>query len=143
MSESLLLPTYSYLDLYLMGFLAGQDVPDFFLIENLSYVGSDGNGNSVWSGDRLNVTVGNHITINGPRLPSFGNSQKDFNTGFVGIVQNEDLPSLMLLERLAGVRQEWLGFWSAATGGVYDEFVTHPLRVYPERCGSILFSDYA
>ncbi len=104
---------YSYLDLYLMGFLAEQDVPDFFLIENFGGV-----ANPIVSGNRLNLTVGNVIAHNGPRLPSFENSQKDFNMGFVGIVQNQQLPSLMLLERMAGVRQEWLEFWPIATGGV-------------------------
>ncbi len=109
---------YSYLDLYMMGFLAEQDVPDFFLIQNLSFVGTDGDGNEIWSGNRLNLTVGNEIAFNGPRLPVFESSQRDFNTGFVGIVQNGNLPSVMLVERMAGGRQEWLKFWSAATGGV-------------------------
>ena len=106
-------PGYSYLDLYLMGFLAEQDVPDFFVIENFS-----DEGRPIESGNRLNLTVGDVIEYTGPRLPSFENSQKDFNMGFVGIVQNQQLPSLMLLERLAGARQEWLEFWPVATGGV-------------------------
>lgn len=109
---------YSYLDLYLMGFLAEQDVPDFFLIQNASFVGTDGDGNEIWSGNRLNLTAGNEIAFNGPRLPVFESSQRDFNTGFVGIVQNGDLPSSMLLERTAGGRQEWLKYWLTATGGV-------------------------
>ena len=112
---------YSYLDLYLMGFLAEQDVPDFFLIENLNGVGTDSNGNLISSGNRINITVGNEIAYNGPRRytpPDFASSQKDFNTGFVGLVQNQQLPSSMLLERMAGGRQEWLKFWPAATGGV-------------------------
>jgi len=106
-------PGYSYLDLYLMGFLAPQDVPDFFVIQNAELLE---NGDA--SGNRINLTIDNFIAENGPRSPSFDTSQKDFNIGFVGIVQNGELPSLIMIERMAGIRQVWLEFWPTATGGV-------------------------
>ncbi|MCZ6859714.1 MAG: hypothetical protein O7I42_05460 [Alphaproteobacteria bacterium] len=105
-------PGYSYLDLYLLGLLAEHDVPDFFLIENL--VSSGG----TYTGNRVNLTIGNYIAENGPRSPMFDTSQKDFNIGFVGIVQNGELPSLIMIERMAGIRQVWLEYWPTATGGV-------------------------
>ena len=104
---------YSYLDLYLMGFLAEESVPDFFIIQNRVSLGG-----AVSSGNRLNLTVGNYIAENGPRWPAFEDSQKEFNIGFVGIVQNGELPSSMMIERMTGIRQVWLDFWPDATGGV-------------------------
>lgn len=105
-------PGYSYLDLYLMGLLAEQDVPDFFVIENLVSSGE------TWTGNRVSLTIADYIAENGPRLPAFGDSQKEFNIGFAGIVQNGELPSSMMIERLAGIREVWQDYWPIATGGV-------------------------
>ena len=105
-------PGYYYLDLYLMGLLAEQDVPDFFLIENL-----DTSGGAI-TGNRVSLTIGDYIAENGPRLPAFEDSQKEFNIAFVGIVQNGELPSLMMIERMTGIQQVWLDYWPIATGGV-------------------------
>jgi len=113
-------PAYSYLDLYLMGLLPPDGVPDFFLIQNLAFIGPDSSNNNkaVWSGDRLDVTIEDVIAANGPRLPSFENSQKDFNLGIIGIVLPGAAPSPMLLERMAGIRAAFTDYWAQATGGV-------------------------
>ena len=83
---------YSYLDLYFMGLLPQDEVPDFFLIQNLAHVGFDSNNKPIYSGDRLDITVENVIPANGPRLPAFETSQKDFNLGLIGIVCQGLLP---------------------------------------------------
>ena len=62
-----------------MGLLPKDDVPDFFLIQNMAFIGRDSNNDRVWSGDRLDITVDDVIAANGPRVPSFQNAQKDFN----------------------------------------------------------------
>lgn len=107
---------FTHLDLYLMGFLREQDVPDFFFIQNLNSVGDDGSGNQVWSGNRLDLTIADHLAFHGPRLPAYDSAQKVFNSGFVGIVQDQQLPSLLQIERLEGARLKWIEFWPAATG---------------------------
>ena len=109
---------YSYLDLYLMGLLPQDDVPDFFLIQNLAHVGFDSNNKPIYSGDRLDITVEDVIAANGPRLPAFETSQKDFNLGLIGIVLPGTTPSPMLLERMAGIKDGFINYWSQATGGV-------------------------
>ena len=126
-TDSFLFPTrsYSYLDLYVMGLLPKDDVPDFFLIQNLAFIDLDSNGRLVYSGDRLDVTIEDVIAANGPRLPSFENSQKDFNLGLIGIVLPGDAPSPMLLERMAGIKEAFINYWSQATGGVST--MTDPL----------------
>ena len=118
--DPFLYPTkaYSYLDLYLMGLLPQDEVPDFFLIQNLAFIGPDSNNKRVFSGDRLDITVEDVIAANGPRLPSFENSQKDFNLGIIGIVLPGAAPSPMLLARMAGIRAAFTDYWAQATGGV-------------------------
>ena len=101
-----------------MGFLPQEDVPAFFLIEDAQFVGSDTDGNEVHRGTRIDISVEDEIAENGPRLPIFEASQKDFNIGFIGIVQPGRAPSQQLLERMMGIRRAFFDYWSAATGGV-------------------------
>ena len=101
-----------------MGLLPKDDVPDFFLIQNLTFICADSNNDEVWSGDRLDITVDDVIAANGPRVPSFQSAQKDFNLGLIGIVLPGAAPSPMLLERMAGIREAFTEYWSQATGGM-------------------------
>lgn len=109
---------YSHLDLYFMGLLPAADVPDTFFLRNLARVGTDERGNPVYIGDPVTVTVEDVIARNGPRRPSFQESQKQFNTGMVGIVLNDAEPSSELIERLNGIRETWIDYWATVTGGV-------------------------
>ena len=109
---------YSYLDLYLMGLLPKDDVPDFLLIQNMAFIGRDSNNDGLYSGDRLDITVDDVIAANGPRVPSFQEAQKDFNLGLIGFVLPGAAPSPMLLERMAGIREAFTEYWSQATGGM-------------------------
>ena len=127
---------YSYLDLYLMGLLPKEDVPDFFLIQNLAMIGSYDNGNEIYSGNRLDVTIEDVIAANGPRIPSFENSQKDFNLGIIGIVMPGAASSPLLLERIAGIKKVFINYWSRATGGVST-------IIDPIAPGTVFRRDYA
>src|SRR5206468_11192 len=92
---------YSPLDLYLMGLLPKASVPSFFLIQNLSFRNYDGNSKPVYNGTRLNVTVNDVTAVTGDRLPAWPNTQRRFNLGLVGVVQNGAMPSDTLRTRLA------------------------------------------
>jgi len=72
----------------------------------------------VYGGDPLTVTIEDVIAANGPRLPAFEDSQREFKTGMVAIVLNGAEPSRPLLENLQGIRDEWVHYWSKTTGGV-------------------------
>src|SRR5882724_8405936 len=48
---------YSYLDLYLMGLISPAEVPDFFILRNLTPAGKDGNGHPIFRADRTKVTI--------------------------------------------------------------------------------------
>jgi hypothetical protein len=109
----------SYLDLYLMGMLAVDDVPDFFLLQNLEETGEeDEDGYPIYTGDRLDITIEDVIAYNGPRLPPFEEAQREFSTAMVGLVLPGQTPSPELLERLEGIRQAWVNYWSQTSGGI-------------------------
>ena len=107
---------WSYLDLYLMGLAAPAEVPDFFILRNLVPAGTDRNGRPIFKADRTKVTINDVIAAEGPRLPDVEHSQKQFNTGFVVIVEHGKKPSKELIERANGIRERWIDYWATTTG---------------------------
>jgi hypothetical protein len=107
---------YSYLDLYLMGLIPAAEVPDFFLLKHLVPVGKDENGHLIFKAERTKVTIQDVIAQEGPRLPDVDRSQRKFNTGIVVVVGHGQSPSLELIERANGIRQQWIDYWETTTG---------------------------
>jgi hypothetical protein len=107
---------WSYLDLYLMGLAAPAEVPDFFILRNLTPAGRDANGRPMFKADRTKVTIQDVIAAEGPRLPDVEHSQKQFNTGIVVIVEHGNKPSKELIERANGIRESWIDYWATTTG---------------------------
>jgi hypothetical protein len=108
---------YSNLDLYLMGLLRPEEVPDFFMLRNLARAGEDADGNPIYRGDKVVITIQDVIAANGPRLPAFDQAQKEFNTGIVAVVMPGATPSPELIERANGLRAGWIDYWTTITGG--------------------------
>lgn len=124
---------YSYLDLYLMGLISPAEVPDFFILRHLQPAGKDANGRPITDGngrrpikdanghrifkaDRTKVTIQDVIAAEGPRLPDVNHSQRHFNTGMVMVVQHGMKPSQRLIDETEGIREQWIKFFSIATG---------------------------
>jgi hypothetical protein len=108
---------WSYLELYLMGLAAPSEVPDFFILRNLVSAGRDANGHPIFKADRTKITVQDVIAAEGPRLPDVEKAQKKFNTGMVVIVEHGKTPSKELIERINGIKEEWIKYWTITTGG--------------------------
>jgi len=107
---------YSYLDLYLMGLISANEVPDFFILKNLSAAGKDGNGHPIFKAERTKITIHDVIQAEGPRVPDVDHSQRNFNTGIVLMVEHGHRPSPALLERADAIRQRWIDYWERTTG---------------------------
>jgi hypothetical protein len=107
---------WSYLDLYLMGLVAPSEVPDFFILRNLEPAGHDDNGNPIFKADRTKVTIEDVIAAEGPRTPDLDHSQRDFNTGMVLVVEHGKEPSAELIEKVDGIRKQWMDYWETTTG---------------------------
>ena len=108
---------WSYLDLYLMGLISAQEVPDFFILRNLAPAGKDPQGRPLYKANRTKVTIQDVIAAEGPRLPDVYHSQRIFNTGMVVIVEHGKKPSKELIERTNGIRQQWMEYWWKTTSG--------------------------
>ena len=109
---------FSYLELYLMGFLPASKVPDFVVLRNQKNVGKTPEGQNIVAADKLTVTIQDVIAHNGPRVPSFEDSPKAYNTALVAVTLNGRKPSAAMLAQLEGIRTAWIGYWSKITGGV-------------------------
>lgn len=109
-------PGYSYLDLYLMGFVSPDEVPDFFVLDSLTRVGSDSLGRGVFRAHRTGITIQDVTAAQGARVPDAAHSQRQFNTGFVVLVEHGQSPAPELLRRVDGIRRQWMIFWDVVTG---------------------------
>ncbi|MGH7469733.1 MAG: hypothetical protein ACRENP_17425 [Longimicrobiales bacterium] len=109
---------FSYLELYLMGFLPASAVPDFFVLRNQRNVGRTPEGNNIVAAEKVAITIQDVIAHNGPRVPSFENSPKAYNTAMVAVTLHGQQPSTAMLNQLEGIRAAWIGYWSRVTGGV-------------------------
>jgi hypothetical protein len=107
---------YSYLDLYLMGLVAPNEVPDFFILRHLVPVGKDVNGHPIFKADRTKVTIQDVIAAEGRRVPDVEHSQRKFNTGMVIMVQHGMKPTPLLIRETNGIRLQWMKYFSIATG---------------------------
>jgi hypothetical protein len=116
---------HSYLDLYLMGLISPTEVPDFFILRDLQPAGLDANGHRVFKAKRMKVTIQDVIAAEGARLPDVKNSQKEFNTGMVVVVEHGQKPSPELIERTNGIREQWMKYWEI-TAGHRSAMTTNP-----------------
>jgi hypothetical protein len=109
---------FSYLELYLMGFLPASGVPDFFVLRNQRNTGTTPDGNAIVAADKVRITIQDVIAHNGPRVPSFENSPKAYNTAMVAVTLHGRQPTDAMLQQLEGIRAAWIDYWSKVTGGV-------------------------
>ena len=107
---------YSYLDLYLMGLISAEEVPDFFMLKNLARVRKDANGDPIFKAERTKVTIQDVIAAEGRRSPDVDHSQRKFNTGIVVVVEHGRSPSHEILEQATGIQRQWIDYWARATG---------------------------
>ena len=109
---------FSYLELYLMGLLPASEVPDFFILRNQQNVGRTPEGQAIVKAEKVTITIQDVIAHNGPRVPSFEDSPKAFNTAMVAVTTNGRQPTAEMLAQLEGIRAAWIAYWSKVTGGV-------------------------
>jgi hypothetical protein len=109
---------FSYLELYLMGFLPASGVPDFFVLRNQQNAGRTPEGRTIVKADKVRITIQDVIAHNGPRVPSFEDAPKALNTAIVAVTLKGRPPTNAMLAQLEGIRTAWIGYWSKVTGGV-------------------------
>ena len=94
-----------------MGLILPAEVPDFFILRNLTPAGKDRKRRSDFHADRTKVTIQDVIANEGPRLPDVEHAQNKFNTGMVVLVEHGQKPSRVLVERANEFRERWIDYW--------------------------------
>ena len=60
---------FSYLELYLMGFLPASKVPDFFILRNQQNVGRTPEGQNIVKAEKVTITIQRHHCAQRPARP--------------------------------------------------------------------------
>jgi hypothetical protein len=119
----------SPLELYLAGFIAQADVPPMFYVADAygydpavtSYGETIGPSTLAepcsFSGTRVDFTVDDIVTTNGPRTPAFGEAATEFRVAFVLVCVDVDACNPSELDVVEAQRTAFPATWSAATGG--------------------------
>lgn len=101
---------YSPLDLYLMGFLRSDEVPPMALIEGAT----DHDRTDIpplspvtVEGTQRIISIDDLIFENGPRIPDFADSQKEFRAAFVIAHEPGAQPTAAQTSFVDAVRQDW------------------------------------
>lgn len=66
----------------------------------------------------MKITIQDVIAHNGPRVPSFEDAPKTFNTAVVAVTLKGRPASDAMVKQLEGIGAAWIGYWSKVTGGV-------------------------
>jgi len=108
---------WSYLEMYLMGLATPAEVPDFFLLRNLTAAGKDANGHPIFKADRTKITVNDVVAAEGLRTPTPDKSQRQFNTGLVLIAApGAPSPKPDTIKRANEIAAKWIEYFSVTTG---------------------------
>ena len=113
----------SWLDLYAMGLAEASEVPDLYVLRNLEP--APGNDNPRPSGyyrgrfhaDKEIISIDQIVAAMGPREPSAARSRKEFNTGFVYLLEPGQTPTPELLHLHKQYIDRVVEYWSHVTGG--------------------------
>jgi hypothetical protein len=121
---------YSWLDLYLMGLAAPEEVPPFFYLTNTQIDPYDMLPNYTFTATRNDLTIQNVIERMGPRRPAYPNTQRVFKVLFVLVYDPLDPPNsddVATVGRYAYLLEQR---FRQATGG-RGSVVTHEPKLRP------------
>ena len=107
------MPTgFSALDLYAMGLLAAEEVPDTFLVRNPVETRADS-----FQGDKYVVRIQDVILAMGKRVPDVSDSQKKFTLGMYLLHEGGRAPDAEKMRQAEGIEKALIEYFEAATGG--------------------------
>jgi flagellar hook assembly protein FlgD/fibronectin type 3 domain-containing protein len=109
---------YSELDLYLMGFLPAEEVSDFGLIrsDDESQFSFPGLGDVI-SGTKEVISIDQVIAVEGERVPSYEDSQKQFDVGFIVLSRPDDSAGSSTKSGAVIFKQKFSERFAVMTGG--------------------------
>ncbi len=101
--------SYSPLDLYLMGMIGEEEVPEFFYVDNASGPPADSapDFGVTIRGKRVDVGIDAVVSAIGKRRPSVEEAPKDFRMAFVLLARKGEEPSQESIDKANMYRREW------------------------------------
>jgi hypothetical protein len=102
----------SALDLYAMGLLRPEEVPETFILQDLRGV-----GDNRYRATRVPVRIQDILAAMGPRVPATAQAQKEFRLGFYLVHEPGRAADPALLVRANRLAAAVAEFFHAATGG--------------------------
>jgi hypothetical protein len=115
---------FSALDLYVMGLIGPEEVPDTFLIARPQLR----SGQEVW-GEKVAVRIQDIIAASGPRDPGVHESQKEFTIGLYLLHESDRQPYAAKLKQAVGIEKALVEYYRAATGGRMRVIAAQPTAV--------------
>ncbi|MCH8957286.1 T9SS type A sorting domain-containing protein [candidate division KSB1 bacterium] len=111
------------IDEYIMGLRTPEEVtPSFFVSSPTNdLLSSRERGTprmgAFASGTAVEVTIGDIIAAEGPRLPAEADAPKDLRQAFILVIQNGTTPSQNELDKIANFRRTWEDYFERSVGG--------------------------
>ncbi len=113
-------PGYSALDLYVMGLLPPDQVPDTFLMQNIKLAPSGKAPENGWSpavtATKVTVRIQDILAVMGPRKPDAAHAQREFRLGVYLLSVPGKQADPAMLDRANGVALALADFFETATG---------------------------
>ncbi len=108
---------YSPLDLYVMGLIGPDQVPDFFFIDSgaVSRGAPPEEGVGI-TGTRVDVRLADVIRAEGPRVPNVAKAPHAFTMAFVIVEPAGKTPTQAVIDQVEGYRTAWESYFARATG---------------------------
>ena len=106
---------HSWLDLYMMGLAEADEVPDMFILRNLRPV-TEGDSRGPHTGEKEVVSIEQVIAAEGRRRPPAVRAQKDFNAGFIYLLEPGRKATSGMLRLHAEYRDKVIEHWHHVTG---------------------------
>ena len=113
---------YSELDQYLMGVRAESEVsPFFYVADPLNAIpavnrSSEPQAGVTFNGTRRDALIQDVVDVEGPRVPSAADAPRVHRQAFVFVVGEGRTHTQAQIDKLERIRQEWVTFFSTATG---------------------------
>jgi hypothetical protein len=121
---------YSRLDQYAMGLVSPSQVPTFFYVDNPVNVAGGREADSAprvgvtFNGTRRDVLIEDVIAINGPRIPSAGDSARVHRQAFLLVVGQGRSADNAHIAKIDRIRLAWESFFRDATEGRMQAITT-------------------
>ncbi|MEA2602532.1 MAG: hypothetical protein QOF89_3524 [Acidobacteriota bacterium] len=108
---------YSPLDQYAMGLIPASDVPPFYYVDGCFDPAAAPAIGTTIQGNRIDLTIGDIIAAEGPRVPAAAKAPHSFKMAFILVAQADQFPSEDSIAKVDRIRAAWEPYFAQAVDG--------------------------